>query len=426
MSFFANLRHAWSSLRHLFMFVVDHLVLLGPARCRSTSRDVLVVKPDKLGDFLVWLDAAQEYRRCFSGRKVVLLGDASWAELAQRIGWWDEVWPMDFGRFGNDIAYRLEWLLRVRRGSFSTVITTSRSLRYMDTLVRFSGAPEKIGPDGHEAVFRRDQEIRISNRWFTRVVSLKPRRTTTMLELNLELARAVGGRARTPSLPSLPEAVLTGGPASAIPDPYVIMVPGAAWAGRRWPLSRLAQLSDLILETSSCRIVLCGASAERQLGEEMIERISKGLRHRVVNRIGETDLSGLVALVHGASAVVTNETGTLHLAVASGAPAVCIAGGGDFGHLVPYPEDIETGGRPLPITVYKEMPCFGCGWICSQASPPDGPMPCIDAVSVEDVWSVLKDLLMSPRVTEIDQSPDAEQIASLSASTHAVSYQQDA
>lgn len=426
MSFLAKLKRAWSSLRHLFMFVVDHVVLLVPARCGSTSKDVLVIKPDKLGDFLVWLDAAQEYRRCFSGKKVVLLGDASWAELAHRIGWWDEVWSMDFGRFGNDIAYRLEWLLRVRRGGFATVITTSRSLRYVDTLVRFSGAPERIGSDGHEAVFRQDKEIRISNRWFTRVVSLTPRRATTMLELNLEVARAVGGRARTPSLPFLPETVVTDAPSSAIPDPYVIMVPGAAWAGRRWPLSRLAQLADLVLEASSCGIVLCGASAERHLGEEMVERVPERVRHRVLNRIGETDLSGLVALVRGASAVVTNETGTLHLAAASGAPAVCIAGGGDFGHLVPYPEDIETGGRPLPITVYREMPCFGCGWSCDRHFLVDGPMPCIDAVTVEDVWSALRSLLAGFSQTKTDEATGPAQVIPLAATTHAIRHQQDA
>ncbi|HDI60737.1 MAG TPA: lipopolysaccharide heptosyltransferase family protein, partial [Desulfobacteraceae bacterium] len=50
----------------------------------------------------------------------------------------------------------------------------------------------------------------------------------------------------------------------------------------------------------------------------------------------------------GAEAVLSNETGTIHLAAALGTPAVCIAGGGDFGHMIPYPEDLDTGGRPLP------------------------------------------------------------------------------
>lgn len=369
------------------MFVADHVVYLFSRMGHQSPKDVLVIKSDKIGDFVVWLDSALEYRKCFPNESFILLADASWSKLATRIGWWDEVWPLDFKRFGNDIPYRIRTLHCIRRRRFAHVITTGRSFRYMDTIVRFSGAPERIGTDGNEALIQLGKEISISNRWFTRVLPLTPRRATTALELNLAFAIGLGARSRQPHLPCLPEH-LTMANYSRIPlGRYVILVPGAAWPGRRWPLACFARIAQLITDNYMFKIVLCGSPSEQHLGDEMERLISNSMRRPFLNLIGQTDLAELISLLKGAKAVVTNETGTLHLAAAVGTKAICIAGGGDFGHLVPYPNNVITGNRPLPLTVFKRMACYGCGWRCHYKVPPQTPKPCIEGVSVKAVWS---------------------------------------
>ena len=293
-------RHIVSTLKHMLMFVADHVVWLFPQTSNQSSREILLVKADKIGDFVVWLDAARDYRLCFPNNRLILIADKSWACFARQIGWWDEVWPLDFPRFGDDTMYRMKFLLRVRRHGFYCAITTSRSLRYADTIIRFSGAKERIGPDGNEAVVPLRNDISFSNRWFTKVVPVTPRRRTTALDLNLEFLYGMGGLAlkhRKPRLPTFPDHLLSLGSKQIPSEPYIVFVLGAGWPGRQWPTSRFASIAQKIYDTYTLRILLCGTSSERKLGSLFLSQLSVETRRIISNMIGQTDLTALISIL---------------------------------------------------------------------------------------------------------------------------------
>jgi ADP-heptose:LPS heptosyltransferase len=111
--------------------------------------------------------------------------------------------------------------------------------------------------------------------------------------------------------------------ASPGPSPYagaVVLHPGAAFTGRRWPAERFAAVAQT-LSREGHRVVITGTAAERSLGLRIAA--DAGLPPAAVLDTGLLDLAALVA---SARAVVSNDTGTSHLATAYGTPSVTLFG----------------------------------------------------------------------------------------------------
>ncbi|MGI8331166.1 glycosyltransferase family 9 protein [Actinomadura scrupuli] len=111
----------------------------------------------------------------------------------------------------------------------------------------------------------------------------------------------------------------------ALPPPVagaVVVHPGAASRGRRWPPDRFAAVARA-LAGGGHRVVVTGTAAERALAREVASRA--GLPPGSV-LAGTTGLAGLAALVSRAALVVSNDTGTAHLAFAYGRPSVTLYG----------------------------------------------------------------------------------------------------
>jgi ADP-heptose:LPS heptosyltransferase len=126
----------------------------------------------------------------------------------------------------------------------------------------------------------------------------------------------------------------------------------------------------------------------------------------VHNFSGRTTLESLAATIAGARVVVSNDTAAVHIAAAVGAPAVCVLGGGHYGRFLPYPEQYGGPGQgPLPAAVTHPMECFGCGWVCGYHPPAGSPYPCVERVSVDDVWARVLDALEESDELWLDPSP---------------------
>jgi ADP-heptose:LPS heptosyltransferase len=111
----------------------------------------------------------------------------------------------------------------------------------------------------------------------------------------------------------------------SVPPPVadaVVVHPGAASAGRRWPSDRFAAVARL-LAADGHRVVLSGSRDEAGLAEDVRRRA--GLPHEAV-LAGRTDLAELAALVASARLVVSGDTGTAHLASAYRRPSVLLFG----------------------------------------------------------------------------------------------------
>ncbi len=135
----------------------------------------------------------------------------------------------------------------------------------------------------------------------------------------LRLARHCGAVTDDPAL-------FAAGRPAPLKDGFVRIgvVAGAEYGpAKRWPMDRFAETANRMShEMPQIEWTLFGAPGEKAQGEAL----SALLTGRHVNLVGKTSLTELIVCLQGCSLLLTNDTGTMHLAAALGVPTVTIFG----------------------------------------------------------------------------------------------------
>ena len=140
---------------------------------------------------------------------------------------------------------------------------------------------------------------------------------------------------------------------------------------KRWPLERFAEVANkLSVAMPQIEWLLIGAPGEKEMGAKLSGMIAQS-RHQ--NLVGQTTLTELITRLRECRLLLTNDTGTMHLAAALGVPTVSIFGS---------TEPILTGplGKHHRI-VRHHVPCSPC-FLRECAF---GHYDCMNGVTVERV-----------------------------------------
>jgi ADP-heptose:LPS heptosyltransferase len=114
--------------------------------------------------------------------------------------------------------------------------------------------------------------------------------------------------------------------------------PGAANAYKMWPAENFAALADRLMQTlEDIEIVITGSRNERSLASKILETCTTD---RIHNYCGKFNIQELPFLAHEFGVLVTNDTGTMHLAVALGVPTLCLFGPTSADLIGPY-QDLD-------------------------------------------------------------------------------------
>ena len=105
---------------------------------------------------------------------------------------------------------------------------------------------------------------------------------------------------------------------------------GSSLEGRRWSAQSFANLADMLIEKTNARILIFGVQSENKVAEEIISLARN--KDRISNFAGKTSLDELSQLLEKCEYLVTNDTGTMHLAAALGTKIVGLF----FAHAHPY------------------------------------------------------------------------------------------
>ena len=106
---------------------------------------------------------------------------------------------------------------------------------------------------------------------------------------------------------------------------------------RRWPIENFVLLAEKIHDTTGWVGAICGGKGEEELGQRLQSLCSAPLR----NMAGKTSLSDLAKILNNARLVVANDTGPVHIAASTGAPVICILGGGHYERFMPYHREVS-------------------------------------------------------------------------------------
>ena len=104
-------------IRSILFILFDSIALwVAKDPKRNQPKVVLLIRQDAIGDFILWLDTAKEYRKHFppENYKIVLIGNALWCDLAKELPFWDEVLRVNVKVFKALSRYRWNILREVR------------------------------------------------------------------------------------------------------------------------------------------------------------------------------------------------------------------------------------------------------------------------------------------------------------------------
>jgi len=145
---------------------------------------------------------------------------------------------------------------------------------------------------------------------------------------------------------------------------------------KRWLPERFAEVAAAVTAQSSVQWILFGTSKDVTIGEQ----ISKVLGDSCVNRIGQTTLDQLIDELRECGLLLTNDTGTMHLASLLGVPVVAI-----FGSTEPRLTGPLGTGHTILRHQVECSPCF------LRDCPID--FRCMKAVTVQEVIDAVLSIL---------------------------------
>jgi lipopolysaccharide heptosyltransferase I len=131
-------------------------------------------------------------------------------------------------------------------------------------------------------------------------------------------------------------------------ETFALLVPGTIWETKRWPAERFAEVGR-ILQTCGLGIVIGGTMREKALCARVAH-----LCPRSLDLSGRTSPADLAAIIRLAEVCVTNDSGSMHLAVALKRPVVSIFGPTNPVHIGPFNH---------PASVLRvDLPCSPCNY----------------------------------------------------------------
>lgn len=159
-----------------------------------------------------------------------------------------------------------------------------------------------------------------------------------------------------------------------------VFCPGAEYGpSKRWPAKHFAELAQaLIQENTKAKIILLGSKSDQVIANEILEKSGNHLH--IHNWCGITSLDEAIAVIAKAKAVVSNDSGLMHIAAALKTPEVAIFGSSDPAHTPPLSEKAKV--------IWLQLPCSPC----HKKVCPLGHLRCLNDILPQQVFATLNTL----------------------------------
>ena len=159
-----------------------------------------------------------------------------------------------------------------------------------------------------------------------------------------------------------------------------VLCPGAEYGPtKRWPTGHFAKLAQLLInESPNNQVILLGSKNDQILAQEITSQAQQA--NNIHNWCGDTSLDEAIALIGMSKAVVSNDSGLMHIAAALKTPQVAIFGSSDPGHTPPLSDKAKV--------IWLNMPCSPC----HKKECPLGHLLCLKDILPEQVLATLNTL----------------------------------
>ena len=303
----------------------------GPGPAAAPRRRVLVVKLSSLGDLFHALPAVHALKTGLDA-EVHWVTQPAYADLVPCFA--DVSRVIVFDRQGFPAGFR-RFVRELRRDSYDCVVDLQGLLKSA-LVTRLARGRERIGPSFHRegaALF------------YSRVAGTR-RKDRHAVEENLDVARALGLECGAPVFP-----VRFGACSVVAPRPRIAVMPVSRWASKNWPADAFVRALRRVRDAlPSATFFLLGGRADAAV----CVAIAAATGGSTANLTGRTTLVQMGSLLGQMDLVLSNDSGPMHMAAATGVPVLALFGPTDPKRTGPF----GPGHRVLTAGELECRPCF--------------------------------------------------------------------
>jgi heptosyltransferase-2 len=158
----------------------------------------------------------------------------------------------------------------------------------------------------------------------------------------------------------------------------IALFPGAEYGpAKQWPIAYYRELANKLID-DGFQVWVMGSQKDNLAAEEIVEELSK---ENIFNLCGKTSIAEAIDLITIAKAAVSNDSGLMHVAAATGCPVV-----GIYGSSSPLFTPPLTKNKQIETLKLDCSPCF-------QRQCPLGHLDCLTKIKPERIFQSLKMLL---------------------------------
>jgi lipopolysaccharide heptosyltransferase II len=355
----------WLSI--MLRFCEEFLLRMIAKRGRYKGIERILVKGTNwVGDTILSFPAVYALRQQFPNAHITVLTRSRLADLWKANPSIDEVLPYDMPSGVRRILGELQIARLIKQKTIDLAVIFPRS--FSSALMVFvGGVPRRIGYKSE------GRGLLLTERIACTAELLSRHRMYYYLHLIKQL-----GSYPSPPLPSL----ALNGTQERWADTFLsdsglkgeVLVglnPGATYGEAKcWPPERFTELGRRLIKDKGATILIFGSSRPQE--KVLNATIARGISEGCLNLSGKTSLLQLAALLRRCRLLVTNDTGTMHVAAAIGTRVLAIFGPTD-------PRTTSPLGKGH-VVIRREVSCSPC---LKRVCPEDH--RCMELISVADV-----------------------------------------
>jgi len=329
----------------------------------------LVIAPQWIGDAVM---TEPLLRRLAARGERITVAAVPWvAPVYRAMPQVAEVLLLPFARGGVQWAARRAYAQGLR-GRFAKAYIGPNSFK--SALIPYlAGIPERIGYQG-------EMRIGVVNR---RLPNPPKHSRPPMVAFYSALSGEAGVDKDRPALqvaPAAVEAVLA--PRGLQTRGFYVVAPGAEYGpAKRWPALHFAALAARLDKP----VLLLGSTKDDAVCSEIAQAVNAQRPGHCTNLAGRTSLDEAVALIAGAHAMVSNDSGLMHVAAAFGVKQVAIFGSSSPLHTPPLSQHAHVLWLKNDAAYQPPLDCAPC----FQRECPLGHTRCLKDIAPEAVLSHL-------------------------------------
>jgi heptosyltransferase-2 len=350
----------------------------------------LVISPNWIGDAVMAQPLLQLLRAAHPERPIDVLAPPSVSPVWRQMAEVDEVLETPFRHGALQLRERWKYARMLRRRGYADAYVLPNTIKYA-LIPWLAGIKARVGYKG-------ESRHGLINTMHHDEVPPRP-----MVAFYAALASApvtVQGPALRAALPR-PRLFASEAQIAAVCQrtgidparPLVAFAPGAEFGGaKRWPARHFGALArEILARDPSAQIALLGSPKDKEACAEVAACVHEGAA--VFNLAGATSLAEAIALIARTAAVVSNDSGLLHIASALNRPVVALYGPTDPDHAPPFSD--------IAASISLRLDCSPC----KQRECPLGHQDCMVKMAPEMVWQRLRPMLAQPAPTSLTPPP---------------------